>query len=216
MLRTKRSRPGFAGPAQLLFGAYRHRVLSLLLRHPEEMFHVREIARRTSVPAGSLHRELRLLGDAGILHRMPAGNQVRYGANRASPGYRGLVSILNETAAPKPASRDAAATRAARRARGQPYVSQAELANICRRYGVRRMSLFGSAARGEQRPQSDVDLLVEFDPKSHTSSFDLVHMQAQLSGLFGNRNVEIASTSILRNPFRRRTIERDLKVLYAA
>ena len=44
---------------------------------------------------------------------------------------------------------------------GVVEVDSAELANLCRRYGVRELSLFGSAARGEMRAGSDVDLLVE-------------------------------------------------------
>ena len=53
-----------AGPdlANLLFGAYRHRVLTLLLLRPGDRFHVRRIARLTGIPAGSLHRELRQVG----------------------------------------------------------------------------------------------------------------------------------------------------------
>jgi len=45
-------------------------------------------------------------------------------------------------------------------------VDEAKLADLCRRYQVRELSLFGSAARGEMRPDSDIDLLVEFLPES--------------------------------------------------
>ena len=53
------------GLANLLFGDYRHRVLSLLYLRPGDRLHVRMIARLTGVPAGSLHRELRQLAEAG-------------------------------------------------------------------------------------------------------------------------------------------------------
>src|SRR5690349_14149928 len=72
---------------ELLFGAYRRRILSLLLLRPEENFYVREIGRLTGVPAGSLHREVTQLTEAGLLERSTAGNQVRYQANRACPIY---------------------------------------------------------------------------------------------------------------------------------
>jgi predicted nucleotidyltransferase len=88
------------------------------------------------------------------------------------------------------------------------------LAALCRRYKVKKMALFGSAARGVLRPDSDVDLLVEFKPKQGPSLWGLVDMQDSLSPLFGGRQVHIASPGILNNPHRRRTIERDLKVLY--
>jgi DNA-binding IclR family transcriptional regulator len=73
MLRTEPATPDLAN---LLFGAYRHRVLSLLLLRPGDRFHVRMISRLTGIPAGSLHRELRQLADAGLLFATRSGNQV--------------------------------------------------------------------------------------------------------------------------------------------
>ena len=49
---------------------------------------------------------------------------------------------------------------------GETEVDEAQLADLCRRYQVRELSLFGSAARGEMRPDSDIDLLVEFLPNA--------------------------------------------------
>lgn len=85
---------------------------------------------------------------------------------------------------------------------------------ICRRYRVRRMSLFGSAATGNERPDSDVDLLVEFEPGQAPSGFALVDMQQELSQAFGGRRIDLAFPSILRNPWRRRAIEPQLKPLF--
>jgi len=82
----------------LLFSAYRRQVLGLLLLRPDDKLHVREIARLTGVPAGSLHRELRALTDAGLLMREPRGNQVVYRANRACPIYPELAEIFRKTA----------------------------------------------------------------------------------------------------------------------
>ena len=210
-MRTDAEQAAKTRVASLLLGAYRLQVLALLLLHPEEAFHVRELARRTGVPAGSLPRELKVLAEAGLLHRATVGNQVRYQAEPFSPFYRGIVSILNEAATARP-------YRPAGRSRGRQNLRAPldEIAQICRRYGVKRLSLFGSAARGELRSGSDVDLLVEFDPSGATTSVDLVHMQEQLSRAFGDRRVEIASPAILKNPLRRKAIERDLKLLYAA
>ena len=88
--------------ANLLFGAYRHRVLSLLFLRPGDSFHVRMIARLTGIPAGSLHRELRLLADAGLLDAERVGNQLHYSANEASPVFRELSAILDKTAGAPP------------------------------------------------------------------------------------------------------------------
>jgi hypothetical protein len=88
--------------ANLLFGAYRHRVLSLLFLRPGDGFHVRMISRLTGVPAGSLHRELRQLADAGLLNAERIGNQIHYMANEKSPVFRELAAMLDKTAGAPP------------------------------------------------------------------------------------------------------------------
>ena len=97
-----------------------------------------------------------------------------------------------------------------------PELDRKALGIVCRKYGVKKMSLFGSAARGELRPDSDVDLLVEFKRSSKTGLFELVHMQDELSPLFGKRVIQIAERGILKNPYRRETILPDLRTLYEA
>lgn len=92
--------------ANLLFGAYRHRVLSLLFLRPGDSFHVRMIARLTGIPAGSLHRELRLLADAGLLGAERIGNQIHYSANERSPVFGELAALLEKTAGAPPVLED--------------------------------------------------------------------------------------------------------------
>lgn len=92
--------------ANLLFGVYRHRVLSLLLLRPGDRFHVRMIARLTGIPAGSLHRELRHLAEAGLLVAERSGNQVLYSANQSSSIFRELSAILDKTAGAPPMLED--------------------------------------------------------------------------------------------------------------
>ncbi len=92
-------------------------------------------------------------------------------------------------------------------------VPRAALQALARKYHIRRLSLFGSAARGELRPDSDIDLLVEFEEGKGPSLWGMVEVQEQFSRLFGGRPVDLVTPVILENPFRRRTIEPDLKVL---
>jgi len=99
---------------------------------------------------------------------------------------------------------------------GTIAVPRAELEQLARRYHIRRLELFGSAARGELRPDSDIDLLVEFEEAAAPSLWDAQQLQAELSRLLGGRRVDIAPPEILRNPYRRKTIERDAQVLYEA
>jgi len=213
MLRTETEGPGLAN---LLFGAYRHRVLSLLLLRPGDRLHVRRIARLTGIPAGSLHRELRQLADAGLLVAARSGNQVLYGANEASPVFHELASMLDKTAAATPTLHEHAAEYSVEPAGRLPELDRKALAAVCRKYGVKKISLFGSAARNELRPDSDVDLLVEFKRSSKTTYFDFARLQDELSPLFGKREIQLAGPEILENPYRRKTILPDLRTLYEA
>lgn len=126
-------------PIDLLFSAYRRQVLGLLYLRPEDSLHVREIARLTGVPAGSLHRELRTLTDAGLLMREPFGNQVRYRANRACPICPELAEIFRKTA-------------------GLADVLREALAPLANR--ITAAFVFGSMAQGTQTGSSDVDVFV--------------------------------------------------------
>jgi len=123
---------------EVLFGTYRRRILSLLLLHPEEDFYVREIGRLTGVPAGSLHRELKLLSEAGLLRRAAAGNQVRYQVDRDCPIHAELAGIFRKTAGLADVLREAMAPLA-----GKIFVA----------------FVFGSVAEGKERAGSDVDVM---------------------------------------------------------
>jgi len=89
------------------------------------------------------------------------------------------------------------------------------IAGLCRRYHVRRLGLFGSAARRELTPESDIDLLVEFEQGRAPALSGLMALQQELTRLFG-RKADVATNSILRNPFRRKAIMRELEEIYAA
>lgn len=95
-------------------------------------------------------------------------------------------------------------------------IPRAKLAALCRKYGIRKLSLFGSAARNELTPESDIDLMVEFEPEKAPSLWSGQDMESELSALFGSRRVNLAPPGILRNPYRRKSILPDLRVLYEA
>lgn len=210
----------------LFFGTYRLQVLGLLLLRPDESFHLREIARLTRTQPGTLRRELALLADAGVLERRKVGNQVHYKAGTACPIYHELAGIVHKTASEPTSSRPAPEPRAqvlhsprseyvVGRGPLKPDVPKRRLAAFCRRHRIRRLGVFGSAARGETGPASDVDLLVEFKEGTAVSLFDMVRMRDELSRLFG-RKVDLATPAILENPYRRQSVLRDLRELYAA
>lgn len=77
------------------------------------------------------------------------------------------------------------------------------LAALCRRWNIRRLSLFGSVARGSDRPDSDVDLLVEFEPGLEPGLIALAAIETELSGLLGGRKVDLRTADDLSRHFRR-------------
>ena len=96
------------------------------------------------------------------------------------------------------------------------HIPRDRIAELCQRHRIRRLSLFGSVLRDDFGPESDVDVLVEFEPGDEPSLAGLFHLQDELSGLFEKRPVDVATPSILRNPYRRKSILRDLQPIYGA
>ncbi len=90
-----------------------------------------------------------------------------------------------------------------------------KLGDFCRKWQVRELSLFGSALREDFRDDSDVDVLVSFEPHAAWSLLDLVTMQEELEALVG-RHVDLVEQEALRNPYRRAAILNSKRVLYAA
>ena len=123
----------------VLFPGYRRRVLGMLLLHPEELLHGREIARRTGLPAGTLTRELKRLADVGLLNRQRRGNQLVYSANRDSPIFEELAGILRKTSGLADVVAEAL----------EPLIDRVDVAFI-----------FGSVARAAETQGSDVDVLI--------------------------------------------------------
>ena len=85
---------------------------------------------------------------------------------------------------------------------------------MCRRYGVRELSLFGSAARGEARPESDIDIMVEFEPGVRIGLIRFESLVEELESLAGRR-VDLVTRRGLK-PWVRPQVLKDARVIYAA
>lgn len=94
---------------------------------------------------------------------------------------------------------------------------RAALEALCKRYGVRRLELFGSAATGQDRPgESDLDFLVEFGSVANDGYADAYFgLLESLEALFG-RPVDLVVPSAIRNPYFLKAIEPNRTLLYAA
>ena len=94
---------------------------------------------------------------------------------------------------------------------------RAELEQLCRRYNVRQLDLFGSAAAGLERAgASDLDFLVEFGPLPDGGYADnYFGLLEALEQLFG-RSVDLVAASAIKNPYFRKSVEQTKALLYAA
>jgi uncharacterized protein len=100
-----------------------------------------------------------------------------------------------------------------------PSISEfrSEIAELCRRYRVRRLELFGSAAGGSFDPQrSDADFLVEFKPLADGEHADAYFgLRESLESLL-SRPIDLVMTKAIRNPYFLQAIEPTRTLLYAA
>jgi len=89
----------------------------------------------------------------------------------------------------------------------QLSIRKTELADFCRTHRIRRLSIFGSALRGDFGPQSDIDVLVEFEPDCAPGLLGIAGMEIELSALFGGRKVDLRTPEDLSRYFRQDILE---------
>lgn len=130
--------------AQVLLGRSRarQRILALLFDRPERGTHLRGISRAVGASAGTTARELERLVDAGLVTRSTEGRQVYFQAAADSPLFDAVRTIVRRTV-------------------GAPDVLRRHLAGL---RDIERAFIYGSYARGEETPASDVDLMIVGSP----------------------------------------------------
>ena len=97
------------------------------------------------------------------------------------------------------------------RKKGRPMavkldVDKQEVAEFCRKNHIRRLALFGSVLREDFGPDSDVDVLVEFDPEHVPGLFGVSRLARDLSSLFGGRHVDLRTAEDLSRYFRAQVV----------
>lgn len=153
--------------ASLLLPEHRRRILGLLLLRPDEALHGREVARRTGLPPGSAARELNRLAEVGLLIRESSGNQRLYRANRSSPVFVELASILRKTSGLADVLKKAL----------KPAADNLRLAFV-----------YGSMASGRAVAASDVDVML-IGKISFAEAMKLLSVNEQLLGREVNPSV---------------------------
>jgi uncharacterized protein len=85
-------------------------------------------------------------------------------------------------------------------------ISRDSIAEFCRQRHIRKLSFFGSILREDFRADSDVDVLVEFEPDREVGLFGLAAMERELSQLLGGRKVDIRTPEDLSRYFRKKVM----------
>jgi predicted nucleotidyltransferase len=93
--------------------------------------------------------------------------------------------------------------------------SKDRLEAVCRRWKIRELGVFGSFARGDAKADSDVDLLVEYEPGADWRLLDTARLRQELNEMFG-RPVDLVRERNITNPYRLSSIRRDRRAPYAA
>ena len=94
----------------------------------------------------------------------------------------------------------------------QIAVSRAEIADFCRRHHIRKLSLYGSVLRDDFRPDSDIDVLVDFEP-GYVVGFGILDIEEEFSRLFGGHKVDFVREKYLNARLRERVLA-SAEVLY--
>jgi predicted nucleotidyltransferase len=189
------------GLADVLFSPVQQRLLGLLYGQPQRRFQSAELIRLAGSGTGAAHRLLTRLADAGIVSVTHSGNQKHYQANRESPIFTDLHKLVVKTVGDE----------------GALAGQRARIAKLCQRYHVRRLDLFGSAARTDfDAARSDLDFLVEFDEAHLTLGLDTyLGLKADLEKVLG-RPVDLLIPETITNPYVKADIARDRLTVYAA
>jgi uncharacterized protein len=129
----------FPDLSSVLFGKTKKAVLALLFMHAEESFYLRQIVRILGLGQGAVQRELSNLSESGLIVREIKGNQVYYQANRKSPIFEELKSLMIKTA-------------------GVAEVLKGALSGL--RGKISLAFIYGSMATGAYKNISDIDLMI--------------------------------------------------------
>ena len=94
------------------------------------------------------------------------------------------------------------------------HIDPATLAQFCRAHRIGRLALFGSQLKGTAKPESDIDLLVEFEPDAVPGLLGIAAMELELTALLGGRKVDLRTAQDLSRYFRDEVV-RTAEVQYA-
>ena len=194
---------------ETLFGSrLRVKVLSQLFTHPDERYYVRQLAVLIGEDSTNVSRELARLENAGILVATAEGKQKYYQANQKSPVFKEIRELMIHIPSAETLRQPALTDLLNRRLK----INKPALTGFCRQHHIQRLSLFGSVLRPDFKPESDIDVLVEFQPGKTPGFLKLAGMEDELSTVIGGRKVDLRTPQDLSPHFRDRVLK-EAKVL---
>ncbi len=134
--------PGCDPISRALFGKVRREVLALFYSDTDASFNVNEVIRELDLGIGAVHRELKGLAEAGILEKLKVGNQIRFRANSNCVVFSELKALMQKTAGTLQLIKEALL----------PFKEMIQFALV-----------YGSCAKGDMKPESDIDLMIVGD-----------------------------------------------------
>lgn len=192
-----------------LFGKTRRAVLAFLYGQSNESFYMHHILRAVGTGSGAVQRELKHLADAGIIIRKQKGRLVYYQANENCPVFNELKKIVCTETKQSTFLPSTIAQAGINIPKGEPVarnrnitVPKARVAEFCQRNHISSFCLFGSVLRQDFRPDSDIDVLVEFELGHVPGLFGIFDMEHELSRIFGGRKIDIRTPKDLSRYFR--------------
>ncbi len=189
-----------------LFSKTRQVVLSLLYGRIDSSFYTKQILDTVKLGRGTVQRELKNLTDKGIIIREVQGRQVYYRANAQCPIFNELKGIVRKAFGV--GINGELLDMVAQRFR----VPENRLAEFCRKCHITKLALFGSVLGDDFHPDSDIDVLVEFE-SGHVPGFGIIDMENELSQLVG-RKIDLRTPGDLSRYFRD-SIVHEARVKYA-
>jgi predicted nucleotidyltransferase len=162
------SRTAPSGLAGALFSTVQQRVLALLFGEPERDFSTSEVIRAVGSGTGAVHRELARLASSGLVTVAEIGNQKRYRANRGSPVFKELRSLILKTIGLVGPLREGLKSHVKR---------------------IRSAFVYGSIAKGGDTSKSDIDLMVLADDLAYAELFAALEETERKLGRKINPNV---------------------------
>lgn len=231
--KLRRRAPVGSGVADALFTKVQQRVLAVLFENHERSFYSNELIALACSGSGAVQRELAQLEAAELVTITRVGNQKHYQANASAPIFEELRGLVLKTlgkvdllrtahdAAPRAMIRrgrnKVVETRAARIVPAMIERRRSEIAQLCERYRVRELALFGSILRRDFDPtSSDVDAAVKFGPPADDSlARQYFDFKSALEHLL-SRPVDLVEIEAMPDTRLKRVIEQTKVPIYAA